>query len=197
MPLDAPWGGLIATALAARVTTVARQQSRGWGYEHGGFARSGRDERRAPGPHRSGHAVLRRRARLRRSQRVARPPRTDGVLGPVRPAGQGGGEAGHGRHDLPHLLDDEAGRQHRPHDAVRRGTGAAHRSGRQVHPRVRRHQGAGGGWIAGGPDPPRRRARPADTHQRPDVRLHAGLAGRRAVPGCPVDQRRRRARSRA
>ena len=37
--------------------------------------------------------------------------------------------------------------------------------------------------------PPDARARPADPHQRADLRLHAGLAGRRPVPRGPADER--------
>ena len=36
---------------------------------------------------------------------------------------------------------------------------------------------------------PMTRARPADAHQRADLRLHAGLAGRRPVPRGPAHER--------
>ena len=60
-------------------------------------------------------------------------------------------EADEDRLDVPHHVDDQAGRRRRDPDDDRGGQGAPHRSGLEVHPRA---EGAAGGGGAAGAGPP-------------------------------------------
>ena len=91
--------------------------------------------------------------------------------------------------DLPDLLDDEADRERRPHDAVGAGPLPARRSGVEVHPnvegpaRVRRRQPSeledGAGRASD------ERPRSAQPPVGPHLRLHGADEHRRRVPHPP------------
>ena len=112
-----------------------------------------------------------RRARLRRDLRQGRPRAQ---------------QADAARHDLPHLLDDQAAHLDGDHDALRGGPLSARRPDLEVHPRLRQSARL----CRRQPRQDRQRAgrardhlpRPADPHLGPDLRLHGEQPRRRALP---------------
>ena len=118
------------------------------------------------------HAVVRRRTWRGRDQHDDQSSRADRPCGAVRSSGHRGGPAHDRRHDLPDLLDDEAGRVDRPDAAPRGGSLPARTSGRHLPARVRSGQGARRGRHAGRPGPADRDPRRSDAHQRTHLRLH-------------------------
>ena len=114
------------------------------------------------------------------------PRRADRPRLAPRAARRRGRPAGRARHDLAHLLDDQADHLGRGDDALRGGRALALRPGGEVHPVVRRPARVpprDGGRARHGPG--RRadaRVAPAHPHLRADLRLPAGQRGRRGVP---------------
>ena len=113
----------------------------------------------------------------------------------VRLPGQGGRNADGPGHDLPHLLDDQAGRVDGADAAARGRSIPARTPGRPVPPGVRRHQGDGRRRHPRRSGAPDADPRPAEPHQRPHLRLHGRQPRRPAVPRRPDHERCRPGRS--
>ena len=91
-----------------------------------------------------------------------------------------------GRHDLAHLLDDQADHVGRGHDALRAGRAGADRPGGALHPVLRRRPRlqcrAGAEPVDGPGHRARARLAPAHPHLRAHLRLPPRAPGRRDVP---------------
>ena len=101
-------------------------------------ARGGRVRRLAARAHRPALPALRRRRSARRVDGRGQPSRARRVPVPPGAARPRRRAAGDGRHDLAHLLDDEADHVGRGHDALRAGRAGADRPGGALHPVLRR-----------------------------------------------------------
>ena len=93
--------------------------------------------------------------------------------------------AGQGRHDLPHLFDDQADHVGRLHDAGRGRPRRARRTRPQIHSGMEEPRRVPGRHLPGLPDPAADAADadrgPAAAHVRPDLRLPAAFQCRRRL----------------
>ena len=157
-----------------------------------------RPVRAAPATHRPlppaevpGHRQAAVRADAGRAQWADRTPER------ARPHGRRAQPPGAGRHDLPHLLHDQAPHQHRADDAGRRRSHLAGRSRASLHPAVARSRRLRRRLRRHVPHAAHERTdarhRPDATHVRADLRLPAAHECRRRIPQA---QPRRAARRR-
>ena len=143
---------------------------------------------------RQGHA-----ARRDRDGGAARPDR---LVRGARPAGPGGQRTDGAQLDLPHLLDDQADRLGRHHDAGRGRPFPAQRSRREIHPGICRPEGRRREQRQARPRPAQAAdddSGPAAPHLGHHLRSHRQRPGAAAVSAVaaaqPQDQQRRARRA--